>query len=168
VSFGGVEEECVMKLKKESIISSKLKRRVEIKSKMYQRRAHRSAGEEKCRQVLSRIYPHYKFETYRPNFLKNPETGRNLELDLYNDRLKLAVEFNGRQHYQHTPFFQTKDEFKEQKRRDELKKKLCKKNGITLIFVPYDVNIETYLVAKLVKKGKYHRKKKRDDTCIIL
>ncbi len=55
MSFGGVEEECVMKLKKESIISSKLKRRVEIKSKMYQRRAHRSAGEEKCLQVLSRI-----------------------------------------------------------------------------------------------------------------
>ncbi len=69
-----------MKLKKESIISSKLKIRVEIKSKMYQRRAHRSAGEEKCLQVLSRIYPHYKFETYRPNFLLRRRIRRRVEI----------------------------------------------------------------------------------------
>lgn len=51
-------------------------------------------GEKRTREIIERITGR-KFPSVRPNFLKNPKTGRNLELDMYNDSLKLAIEYNG-------------------------------------------------------------------------
>jgi len=98
-----------------------------------------SWGEAACRHVLERLFSR-KFTKKRPNFLKNPETGRNLELDCYNEELGLAVEYNGYQHY-HWPNFtgQTKEAFKQQVRRDKYKRIQCKRNGVMLLVVPYTV-----------------------------
>jgi hypothetical protein len=38
----------------------------------------------------------YRFKSVRPGWLENPLTGRNLELDCYNEYLKLALEYNGK------------------------------------------------------------------------
>lgn len=98
-----------------------------------------SKGEKICKQVLEEIYGK-KFITVRPNFLKNPETNRNLELDCYNHELKIAVEYNGVQHYVWPNFTgQTKEEFTKQLRRDKFKVEQCDKNGVYLITVPYNV-----------------------------
>src|SRR5579884_2904756 len=68
-------------------------------------RGHRtSKGEEECRIVLEKIFKGYKFGPIRPDFLKNV-TGYNLELDCYCEELKLAVEFQGKQHYEYVQFF---------------------------------------------------------------
>lgn len=99
-----------------------------------------SKGEEICRQVLEEVYKK-EFPCVRPNFLKNPETKRNLELDCYNDELKLAVEYNGIQHYKWPNFTgQTKEQFINQIRRDKFKVEACDKNGVYLITVPYTVS----------------------------
>ena len=85
------------------------------------------------------------FGKARPNFLNNPVTGGNfnLELDCYNPELKLAVEYNGVQHYKYTPHFHKNNEaFLNQKYRDELKRRMCKDNMITLIEVPYTIMVE--------------------------
>ena len=72
---------------------------------------------------------------------------------MYDSELKLAVEYNGRQHYEFIPFFQkTKDGFRNQQYRDKMKKDICKKLNINLIDVPYTVkleDIEYYLTDKL-------------------
>jgi len=47
--------------------------------------------EEKCRNILRKIYG-VDFPSARPDFLKNPVSGKNLELDCYNEKLKLALE----------------------------------------------------------------------------
>lgn len=39
------------------------------------------------------------FIKVRPNWLINPKTNRRLELDMYNYHNKLAIEYNGLQHY---------------------------------------------------------------------
>ena len=57
-----------------------------------------SKGEQKCKETLEKIYGK-EFLCVRPDFLRNPETNRKLELDCYNEELKLAVEYNGIQHY---------------------------------------------------------------------
>ena len=44
-----------------------------------------------------------KFRKVTPDFLLYPETGRNLELDLFCTELKLAFEIDGRQHYVYCP-----------------------------------------------------------------
>jgi len=102
-----------------------------------------SAGELICKRTLERIFK-VPFTNQRPKFLLNPETGRQLELDCYNEDLGIAVEYNGPQHYvypnqESERGRQTFEEFKNQIRRDQLKADLCNANGITLITVPYNV-----------------------------
>jgi len=115
-----------------------------------------SAGERECRRVLENIF-RKPFPNKRPNFMNNEVTNFNLELDCFNEDLKLAVEYNGIQHYKYTKFFHAnKDKFRNQQYRDYMKRDLCNKNNITLIEVPYTVkpkNIEKYLKNNLRKKG---------------
>jgi len=65
-------------------------------------------------------------ENYRPNWL------RGLELDFYFPTIRLAVEFQGDQH-----FIPTKDfgDCKAQRRRDRAKTALTRENGICLVKV---------------------------------
>ena len=114
-----------------------------------------SNGEMKCKLYLEKIF-NKPFEKIRPDILKNSVTGKNLELDLYNDELKLAIEYNGEQHYKFFPkIHKNYEHFQTQKYRDEMKKMLCQRKGITLIEVPYTEknNIENYLFQQLNIKG---------------
>jgi len=100
-----------------------------------------SRGEMECKRVIEKITGR-SFTKTRPTFLKNEITGQNLELDCYNPELKLAIEYNGEQHYKYTPrFHRTRDSFYNTKYRDQIKMELCKKNSIKLIIVPYTVKI---------------------------
>lgn len=98
-----------------------------------------------------------KFYKIRPDFLRNDVTGYNLEIDLYNDDLKLGIEVQGDQHYKFTPFFhRNKETFLNQRYRDEMKKQKCMKEGITLIEIPYSVGekkLKNYLVNQLRLTG---------------
>ena len=109
-----------------------------------------SKGEKACKRYVQRYF-RKSFTKIRPDFLKDPTTKRNLEIDLYNDSLKLGVEYNGIQHYEFTPrFHKTYGVFRRQKERDVLKKRLCRENGVTLIVVPYDEeSIPSYIHSKL-------------------
>lgn len=116
-----------------------------------------SKGETECRRVLRHLF-NKPFNKVRPSFLRNHITDgeNNLELDCYDDDLKIAVEYNGVQHYKYVPFFhKTKDAFYNQKYRDDMKRRLCKENGITLIEVPYNIkleNIRHFIVSELRQK----------------
>jgi len=112
-----------------------------------------SKGEELCKQVVEDMFGK-KFYCIRPNFLKNPETGRNLELDLYNDSLKLAIEYNGAQHYVYpSAFLKNEQDLLNQIRKDEYKRQMCDENGIYLITVPYTVPLKYKDISEYIK---YH------------
>lgn len=113
-----------------------------------------SSGEMRCKLYLEKVF-NRPFTKIRPNFLKNNVTGYNLELDLYNEELKLGVEYNGAQHYKYTKgVHKNYEHFLNQKYRDEIKKMLCYKNDIILIEVPFNVTeIETFLHMKLTELG---------------
>lgn len=121
----------------------------------------RYKSEEKCREILENIFKR-PFRSVRPDFLKSPVTGRNLELDCYNPQLKLALEYDGRQHAKYTPRFhgdsqKGKWQFIYQVRKDDWKNKKCREEGICLIRVPHYVpfhKLESYIRKKLVKEGK--------------
>jgi hypothetical protein len=105
-----------------------------------------SKGETECRRVLQQLFSKYnsQFNKARPDFLRNPVTGGNfnLELDCFEPQLRLAVEYNGVQHYKYVPHFHNnKEAFLNQKYRDEMKRQLCKEHGINLIEVPYTVKV---------------------------
>jgi hypothetical protein len=117
-----------------------------------------SKGEIECRKYLETVFQK-PFPKIRPRFLQNPITGNNLEIDCFNASLKLGVEYNGVQHYKFTPRFHKNSEaLMTQKYRDEIKRRLCVENGITLIEVPYTIrlnDIGPYINLQLEKKGFY-------------
>lgn len=111
--------------------------------------------ENECRKILEKIFK-VQFPSCRPNFLKNPKTKKNLELDCYNKDLQIALEYNGQQHYFHVPTFQkSKKDFYANVFRDDWKRQKCSDMGITLIEVPYwaQHNLEEFIRAALRKKG---------------
>jgi hypothetical protein len=103
------------------------------------KRKNESKGEAVCRAAFEQLYAQ-PFRSTRPDFLKNPETGSNLELDGYNGELKLAFEYNGQQHYTFpNRWHSTKEMFEAQVRRDIFKQEICRRVGICLITVPYTI-----------------------------
>lgn len=122
-----------------------------------QKKKRENKTENKCRSILEKIY-NRSFPSIRPDYLKNPKTGKNLELDCYNDELKLALEYNGIQHYKYSPYFhKSKKDFYSQVHRDDWKRDKCQEMGITLIEVPHWVasyRLEPFIVNELKKKGK--------------
>ena len=97
-----------------------------------------SREQETC-DSMARLFG-VPFVKVRPAFLINPESGRRLEIDCYNDELKVGAEFNGIGHYKYpNPFHKTEAEFHAQVRRDEYKKNICVEQGISLYVVPDSV-----------------------------
>lgn len=108
--------------------------------------------ETECRRIIESVLK-VPFTSVRPDFLKNPKTGKNLELDMYNPSLKLALEYQGVQHRKYTPFFhKSYSDFMGQVERDNYKKKRCMDEGIDLICVPDNIkyeNLGEYITGEL-------------------
>jgi hypothetical protein len=114
----------------------------------------KSKGESACEAALQTLFPAHTFTKVRPEWLKSVHTGRRLELDLFNEDLKLAVEYNGRQHYEVCSRFHPcgKQSLFEQQRRDIEKRLKCAARGIKLIVVPHTVELQyisAYIAVRL-------------------
>ena len=100
-----------------------------------------SKGQYICQRAMEHWYG-VPFKTIRPEWLVNPETKRRLELDCYNHDLKIAIEYNGVQHYKWpNQTGQSKEDFLKQVRRDQYKANVCRDKGVYLIVVPYNVKL---------------------------
>jgi len=79
-----------------------------------------SKGETECRRVLENYF-NAPFPNKRPSYLINPTTGHALEIDCYNESLKVGCEYHGRQHFEYTPFMhKSRESFQNQKYRDQI------------------------------------------------
>ena len=134
--------------------------------KMEKKTANESRGEKLCRSILEKFF-NKPFTSARPNFLLNPETNRNLELDCFNKELMLALEYNGAQHYDWpNTFHKTLEEFNAQRRRDDLKRRICESSGIYLITVPFRVphhNLPKYIEYYLPENVQHRRENGIDE-----
>jgi hypothetical protein len=76
-------------------------------------------------------------------------------LDIYLPRLKLAIEYQGRQHYEPVPFFGGEEGFSRTQNLDRRKAKLCAENDVTLIYFRFDEKIGREMVESRIRnKGK--------------
>jgi hypothetical protein len=89
-----------------------------------------SLGERKCKAALEQLFGK-KFDKKRFKDLRGIG-GNPLEIDLYNEDLRLGVEHHGAQHYVHKKFFGL-NRFQKQQVHDRRRRDYCKANGITLI-----------------------------------
>lgn len=92
-------------------------------------------GERLCRLFFEQMFGE-KFPKVRPDWLKNG-LKNNIELDGYCEKLKLAFEHQGLQHYKiNRPFVCTRPQLKKLKQNDALKKRICHERRIVLIRIP--------------------------------
>lgn len=116
-------------------------------------------GESIVYTLLCEYYGKDKIQiNYRPDWLKNPDTGYNLELDFYIESSSIGYEVQGPHHYTD----------KAQQKRDVTKRRLCKERGVKLVAVRahrrdfYALRQQLGLVEVVHKKAlKYNIPKKK-------
>jgi hypothetical protein len=91
-----------------------------------------SLGERKCKAAMEQLFGK-KFQKCRFPQLKGLG-GKSLEIDLYNEELRLGLEHQGAQHFIRKKYF-GEHRFGGVREHDRRKRAYCKKNGITLIEV---------------------------------
>lgn len=92
-------------------------------------------SEPMFRQILEDYVSRFgilQFPNVRPEWLRNPETNRPLELDCFNEEIGLAFEIQGRQHYEPIERWGGQKEFAKIIRRDNYKVTECRKQGVEL------------------------------------
>ena len=97
-----------------------------------------SLCETRVLNVVKTMYPDEEIiSNYRPDFLYNPYTGCNLEIDIWIPNKNIAIEVDGIQHYEYTPYYHANiDDFIQQRMRDVSKDVRLKHLGIKLIRIP--------------------------------
>ena len=95
--------------------------------------------------MVKQLFPDYKIHRhFKPDFLQG------LELDIYIKELNLGIEYQGLQHYKPVKHWGGLDGLKRLQERDKKKKKLCKIQGVTLIYFEYDETLTDQLVKNRV------------------
>jgi hypothetical protein len=92
-----------------------------------------------CRKILEFLFKK-EFPTKRPTWLKYK---RNLELDCYNEKLKIALEYNGPQHYKEVSWYKTTT-LDERKAMDVFKEQKCVEEKVFLIVIPYTIKTDDF------------------------
>lgn len=127
---------------------------INVVHKRPQKRKKENKTEGVCRNIFENIF-HKKFPSVRPDFLKNPTTGHNLELDGYCEQLKLAFEYDGVQHARFEKHFhKSSKDFVYQVAKDDFKTQKCKTVGIDLIRIPHYIHpdqLKDYILRSLRK-----------------
>lgn len=113
----------------------------------------KNIGEELVRSSLCEAFPGYSFEKTR-----SVKGMKGYELDGFNEKLRIAFEYNGIQHYKYVPHFHRNGviDFKKQQERDTEREALCIKNWLCLITVPYTIkhiNIRSFVRDEIVDMG---------------
>lgn len=133
-----------------------LTRRVIVREAVPVSTAGTNKHEERCREIFQNIFRR-PFPSCRPSFLKNPSTGRNLELDGFCPSIVsrthpggIAFEYDGIQHAKYSPHFHRNgpSDFLAQVKRDRYKTSVCARRGILLIRIPHFVpfgRLEEYI-----------------------
>lgn len=111
-----------------------------IRKFLFRRFKKRSKGEKLVYNWLKENK--YKFkEQY---FVVLPEIARNtrcvfIDFIVYVGDNVYAIEYNGRQHYEYTPYFHKngQEDFEKQVRRDMVVEKWCKEKGYIFLEIPY-------------------------------
>ena len=104
--------------------------------------------EDRIRKIIEKLTG-WKFPKAHPKWLRG--RGGQLELDDYNEKHKIAFEYQGQQHYRARADWSNGDQLlAANKRRDHRKRCLCYYHGVLLIRVPYwKKDVKAFLQQKL-------------------
>ena len=121
-------------------------------------RVHRT--EIICREVFEALFGE-PFPKLKPKWLRNSK-GNLMELDGYCEKLSIAFEYQGEQHYNRFYLHKasrkhavrTKEEFAWSQQKDQEKRELCESHGVILVEIPwYTKKLKEAIPAALRSKG---------------
>ena len=91
---------------------------------------------------------------YKPFFLQSQKG--QLSYDIFLIKQKIAIEYQGKQHFEPVKYFGGQLSFEKQQERDRLKKELSAKNRIKLIYINYWEPLNTELIISKISEEKYN------------
>lgn len=107
-----------------------------------------SNGEARIKEVFNKYNTKYIFQYKFGDCICNK---RDMAFDFYLQEQRVAIEYDGIQHFEPVKIFGGIEQFKIQQRNDCFKTEYCNKNNIRLIRIPYweFENIESILIKEL-------------------
>lgn len=119
-------------------------------------------SEQRVYEIVKRLYHKYTvLYQYRPFFL-HTDKGQ-MSYDVYICGKDIAIEYQGKQHFEPVEIFGGKEHFIEQVQRDRLKKKLSDDNGVTLVYINYDDDISPDLIQARIESELKNKKKAKNE-----
>lgn len=107
-------------------------------------------SEELVYHITKKYFKNYAvLYQHRPYFLRSSKNGQ-MSYDIFISKLNVAIEYQGRQHFEPVDFFGGRKSFEEGRRRDQEKARLSKENGIKLVYINYDEDITPSLIIERV------------------
>lgn len=117
-----------------------------IENEVRQKFGHKKVGEAWTSETIlyyivrSLLPQNTILRHHRPDFLEG------LELDIYIPESKIALEYQGIQHYRPVKHWGGEEALKKYKERDSKKREICKSLGIRLIYFDYHENLSSEVV----------------------
>jgi len=109
-------------------------------------------SEQLVYELVKQLYPKGNvWYQYRPDFLFSGKG--QLSYDVYIAKLRIAIEYQGKQHFEPVEIFGGTESFEKQKQRDELKARLSREHGIKLIYINYWEDISSELIKNRIDEA---------------
>lgn len=94
-------------------------------------------------ELTKKAFPKYTvIYQHRPYFLKT--NNGQMSYDVFISKLNIAIEYQGKQHFEPVEIFGGEENYQDQIKRDRLKRELSIQNGIKLVYICYweDISID--------------------------
>ena len=116
----------------------------------YTKPSNKWKSEELVYNTVKKLYKDYQvIYQYSPFYLAT-EKGC-MSYDVYICGLKVAIEYQGKQHFEPVDYFGGRESFEKQQERDKLKAQKSIENGITLIYINYWEDITPALIRERIE-----------------
>ncbi len=118
----------------------------------YTKPINRWKSEELVYNIVKKLYKDYQvIYQYHPYYLSTKNGC--MSYDVYICGLKVAIEYQGKQHFEAVDYFGGEENYKKQKERDILKAKRSQENGVKLIYVNYWESITPELISNKIDEA---------------
>ena len=119
-----------------------------VEKTSYRRPENQWISEELVSKLVKKLCRNYKvIYQHRPYFLKS-DIGGQLSYDIYVCGIDVAIEYQGKQHFEPVEYFGGEENFQRTQARDKIKRDLSEKNGVKLIYVNYWEDISAQLITR--------------------